>query len=69
MSDETQRPTPTVAVVQPSVTGRPNDLVAGHVANSTFGDRRRRATRGRKAVAPVEAEDKAVKQAEPSRRK
>jgi len=66
MSDETQDRTSqpqTVAVVQPVVTARPNDLVYGQVTNSTFGERRRKATAGRKAVAAGEAEDKAVSRA------
>jgi len=65
MSDETQDRTSqapaVVAVVQPAVTARPNDLVAGQVKNSTFGERRRKATAGRKAVFGAETEDKAVK--------
>ena len=52
-------------VEQPAVTDRPNDLVAGKVANTTFADRAKAQRRAStKAVASDETEDKAVSRSE-----
>lgn len=47
-------------VEQEAVTGRPNDLVAGKVTNTSFADRAKARAKGSKAVVAGDTEDKAV---------